>query len=381
MAKRIPPYKILYINPWSSADGGTSTSLLDFLRGLNRKQFIPYVMLPSQGPLYGEVKRFDTPIFLFESAPLTKENAMKFLGQIPTMMALFQKHGIQLVHVNGSNCRRSYAFAAYLLKIPLVAHIRNACTAETIRYNFRFRLASKIIANSNATAAPFREDEKCKTKVQVIYNGVDLERFETTETVRGEFGISPDGFVVGIVGRVCKGKGTKTFIEMIPHVIRHVPHTRFLIVGCDAVGEEGYTQELKQYARQLNVAQHIIFTGFRRDVPQIMNSLDVLVHASLAEAFGKVVIEAMASGKCVVATNVGGIPEIIYDKSLGTLVDPEVPEMFANAVITYLKDENLRIQTGMRARQSVRERFDLRGAVMKQIESVYLELLEQKTKR
>jgi glycosyltransferase involved in cell wall biosynthesis len=128
---------------------------------------------------------------------------------------------------------------------------------------------------------------------------------------------------------------------------------------------------------QLEVRNRIVFTGFRRDVERVMSSIDVLVLPSLAEPFGKVIIEAMAAGKCVVASDVGGIPEILTDPSIGTLVPPGDVQRFAEAVSAYLRDYDLRAATGELAREHVMTRFDLR-TVMRQIEAVYDEALSMR---
>ena len=132
-----------------------------------------------------------------------------------------------------------------------------------------------------------------------------------------------------------------------------------MLVGEGEAEHEKYKQELRQIVEKLGLAQDVIFTGFRRDIPELLAAFDVLVLPSLEEAFGRVVIEAMACAKPVVATRGGGLPEIIRDKETGLLVPVKDPQAIAGAVLQLLADKALARQMGLSGRKRAEEMFDI----------------------
>jgi hypothetical protein len=144
----------------------------------------------------------------------------------------------------------------------------------------------------------------------VVYDGLEmadsLYPYDVAE-VRAELGLSSDDFVVGNVGRLVAWKGQDVFIHALAEIAHKVPNLKALIVGRPDRGKESYLDELKTLATACGLAQRVVFTGFRLDVPRLLAAMDVVVHSSSSpEPFGLVVIEGMAAGKPVVATRAGG---------------------------------------------------------------------------
>jgi glycosyltransferase involved in cell wall biosynthesis len=189
----------------------------------------------------------------------------------------------------------------------------------------------------------------------LIYNGVDLERYDHQEpccTLREEYGMDADAEIVGVVGRLELEKGHPTLLEAWPLVLAEMPCAYLVIVG------EGSRQEaLHQIAREQGVERHVIFTGRRDDIPAITAALDVAVLPSYREAQGLTILEAMALGRPVVASNVGGIPEMIEDGVTGLLVPPHDPPALASAIVRLLGDHQLADMLGRAGHDQVHERF------------------------
>ena len=152
------------------------------------------------------------------------------------------------------------------------------------------------------------------------------------------------------------------------------PSAKFLIVGKTIIGDSHYGQELTDLVNKLGLNRHIIFTGFRTDMSNIMAALDILVSASWEEPFGRTIIESMAAGKPVIATNAGGVPDIIENGVNGILVPPRNPQRLADGVLKVLNDLELGKKLGDAGRKAVKQRFSLEKQ-MRKIEKLYEDVL------
>ncbi len=157
--------------------------------------------------------------------------------------------------------------------------------------------------------------------------------------------------------------------------MKEIPETKFLIVGEDIDQNKKQEIKLRNLAEKLRLTDNIIFTGPRNDIPEIMLSLDIFVLSSLKEHFGRVIIEAMACGKPVIATNAGGVPEIVKDDYTGILVPPRDSEALARAIIDLSKDKKKVELMGARGRKIAEELFSIKANV-KKIEQIYESLLK-----
>lgn len=197
----------------------------------------------------------------------------------------------------------------------------------------------RLIVVSRAIDAKVEEEGRHGAERVLIYNGVDLERYDHQEpccTLREEYQMEPGSPIVGVVGRLELEKGHPTLLEAWPLVLEQVPGAYLLIVG------EGSRQDaLHQIARDQGVERHVIFTGRRDDIPAITAALDVAVLPSYREAQGLTILEAMAMSRPVVASNVGGIPEMVQDGVTGLLVPPHDPPALAAAIVRLLEDHQL----------------------------------------
>jgi glycosyltransferase involved in cell wall biosynthesis len=217
-------------------------------------------------------------------------------------------------------------------------------------------------------------------KIHYIPFGIDLEKFapqnEYKNKIREEFNIPPDCFLVGAVGRIHPWKGHRYLVEAAEIITRNEPRIRFLIVGDAAFeGHRSFQIELTRLVNKLNLQDKIIFTGSRKDIPAIMNALDLFVLPSLKEPFGLVFLEAQACGKPVIATRVGGIPEAIKDGETGILVKAGDGEALAAAIIHLMSEPATRQRMGVEGRKRVEENFSVQSMV-RNTEKLYEMILE-----
>ena len=179
-----------------------------------------------------------------------------------------------------------------------------------------------------------------------------------------------------MVGRLTPWKGHKTLLEAFSMVARNRPHAKLMIVGEVAFWENSYEGELKDLAVDLRVADRVIWTGYREDIPELLRLCDLFVLPSVNEPFGRVLIEAMATGKPVIGTNSGGVPEIIVDGETGLLVPSNSPTVLAEAIEEMLSDPLAARQMGQAGLRRARERFDAER-VAQQVQQVYRCLLDR----
>jgi glycosyltransferase involved in cell wall biosynthesis len=226
----------------------------------------------------------------------------------------------------------------------------------------------QLIAVSKMIEQKLVDEGRTQVPVRRIYNGVDLSRYDHVEqrcTLPEEYGMEPGSKLVGIVARLEPEKGHATLLEAWPAVLRAVPDAYLLIVG-----EGSRRESLEAQARELRIAHRVIFTGRRDDVPAVTDALDVAVLPSYREAQGLSVLEAMARSRPVVASNVGGIPEMIEDGRTGLLVEPHDAEGLSTAIVRLLVDHPFADTIGRAGHDLVHERFCVEQMVAA-IETIY----------
>ena len=275
-----------------------------------------------------------------------------------------------LVHTHSSIDSWIAGVAGRSLGLPVVRS-RHVTIAVPRRRTLVYRLAHRILTSAERVKAILVDAGIDPGKVVAVPPGVDIDRFHpgvSGEHVRRDLGLA--GPVAGLVANIRGSKGHDVFLDAARRVVRQLPGARFLIVG-DGVGFDS----VRARVTALGLERAVIMTGFRRDIPEIIAALDVLVLPSIrSEATSQVILQALAMGTPVVATAIGGSPEVIRDGETGRLVPPNDAEALAAAMLAALVDRD-RAQTMARAGQTfVRERLSL-DAQMAVTTGTYRELL------
>jgi len=204
-------------------------------------------------------------------------------------------------------------------------------------------------------------------RISIIPIGTDMHRFDPSlfdqRTTRKQFTIPQSKLVVGVLGRLDPQKGQEEFIRTIPILLKHQTNLRFVIAGDETEGQHGFKKKLRDLSIELGVNDEIQFLPFTDAVPEFMSAIDIFVLPSHAETFGFVLVEALAMGKAIVATNSGGVPEIITDNSTGLLVPSLDGQALADAILRLLKDQRLRSSFSSEARADALKRFDVARCV------------------
>jgi glycosyltransferase involved in cell wall biosynthesis len=198
-----------------------------------------------------------------------------------------------------------------------------------------------------------------------VYNGIDVARWNPDlargDAIRREFGIGPDTGLVAIVGNIHPWKGHLTLVEAFRAVVQTHPDVKLMIVGREErAASGGHTAAVKELVEKAQLQRHVIFTGQRSDVPEILATADIFAMPAFEEPFGNVFVEAMAMRTPVVALRSGGTPEIVEDGQAGLLSNPDDAEQLAANIVTLLRDPERRQKMGVYGRRRVLERFTTR---------------------
>ena len=290
--------------------------------------------------------------------------AWAFTVDLPATARLashMRRQRVDIVHLNnGVEGLVPALLAARLLKIPVVAHSRGP-QGNTLAGRFYASLPERWIAVSGAMALNLRQAGVRPESITTIHDAVDLSRFAPAEEpagLRSELGIPNGAPVFGIFGRIIPWKGTIEFARAAVRVLTALPNARALIVGGPSDGSADYLRTVMEFAQQSGVGDRFLFTGFRDDIPDVLRLCNVVVHASVVpEPFGMTVIEAMATGRPVVAANSGGPLEILDLGQTGLLVDPRDTIRLAHAILELLTDPERAAEMGRSAARRAHERY------------------------
>jgi len=287
------------------------------------------------------------------------------------MARLIRREHYTIVHTHNSKAGILGRLAAKICGVPIVIHTIHSCefhyegTGLLARRLFIFlealaaRLTTHFIAISRHLKNEFIKYRVApEERISVIYSGIEIEKFKSpihfvdTAKKRGQLGLKEDDFVVGVIARLEKGKGHETLMEAAKIILQEHSLVKFLIVGDGTL-----RAPLEALAKCLGIDRHLVFTGFRYDVAEILKAVDLVCVPSFYEGMGRIVLEAQASGKAVVATRAGGIPEIVEEGKTAILIEPKNPYALAQAVLKLAKDSCLREEIGKAGSVFVDTRF------------------------
>lgn len=272
-------------------------------------------------------------------------------------------------------------FASRLARIPLLITIHSYPFPVERRHFYRYRLISffskRILCVSNTVKKHLISPVGINGgKIEVVYNGIDLKRFsiesdkENRERLRKSFGIRPTAKIIGNVSRLIEDKGHEYLLMTIPEILKIHPDIKVLIVG-----DGELKTALIEQCKKLNISNYVIFAGARTDIPELLDIMDIFVFPTFREAFGICILEAMAMGKPIIATDDAAIPELIENHKEGILVHPGEPRSLSEAILTLLNNPLKSKKMGQAAKERVKD-FSLEKMV-KRFESIYDELIKR----
>jgi glycosyltransferase involved in cell wall biosynthesis len=372
---------VLYVNHTSEVSGGERSLLL--LLGALPSRVRPLVATP-RGSLMAAVERLGAPV-----VPITGTAGSLRLHPLHTPRALAElalaagqvrraarRHRAELVHANSIRAGIVLGLARRSLPATVV-HVRD-CLPPGALSSATLRLiassATTVVANSRYTARSVLEAAPA-ARTEVVYNAVDLRRWDPARIDRGEarrrlqaeLGSDLDRrLLLGVVAQISPWKGQDTAIEALRLLVAEGIDAQLLLIGsakfvarATRFDNERYVAELRASIARAGLEDRVSWLGEREDVPQLMRALDILLLPSREEPFGRALIEAMALGVPVLATNVGGPGEVVEDGVQGRLLSPLEPAAWARAARELAERPELAAQMGGAGRSRVEQMFTL----------------------
>jgi glycosyltransferase involved in cell wall biosynthesis len=303
-----------------------------------------------------------------------------FVWAAVTRARFLKTHDIRIVHLNNTvNKNHEWMAAALLAGRACVTHERGINVHFSRMAKFLGRRLDAIICISGAVRDNMRARGIDFPNVITIHNGLDPDMMRTHTApadLRARLGIEPDAPVIVMVGNIKPWKGQDTVVRAMDVVRRACPEVRCVLVGDTAQADQEFDRTLRDLVAELGLEKHIIFAGFQANVTDFLMMSDAMVHASVApEPFGRVILEAMACRKPVIATRAGAIPELVAEGETGITFTPGDAVALANAVARVIRDRRTAQQLGLNGYHRLLKEFHVERNV-EATEQLYDRLLQ-----
>jgi len=362
--------KVLYCeNNVDGTVGGSYYSLLYLVKNLDRRRYHPIVIFYTEHTLLPAYREAGVETYVWEKAKTftfggAHRKLWKWLRPFRPIVLGFQKalnllhefvfpalarawylkrNGVQIVHLNNSILyNHDWMFAAKLAGVKCMTHERGINDWFTASAKYFAKRLDAVICISDAVRRNMNERGADFGNLVVIHNGLDPKSMKIViqpEALRAAYGIVPPTVVIGMLGNIKAWKGQDTVIRAMDRVRRSIPDVCCLLVGDTSPSDREYEQSLHALVASLGLDKQIVFTGFQRNVSDFLMMFDVMVHASvLPEPFGRVILEAMACQKPVIAARAGAIAEIVEEGQTGLTFPPGDAESLAEAIVSLIGD-------------------------------------------
>lgn len=335
--------------------GGQRQSLF-LAKELKRRGLPFFFIVQPESPLHQKACEAELPVLPFK---------MRNEFDLPAILRLawaMKRKKCLLVHFHDAHSAAVGSVAASLAKVPFRIITRRVDFPLKKNYFSRRKYMKNvdvIIAISEGVKKVLVEGGVDPENVEVISSGIDFSSFEedssaltSKDYLHREFSFAVDDYLVGIVAHLADHKGHQYLIQATKILKQQAPKIKTIIVG-----EGPLSMELDRQAKELDVEDIIFFLGFRKDIPKILSSLDLFVLSSHLEGMGSSILDAMASRLPVVATKVGGIPEVVINGETGLLVPPRNPSALARAILMLYSDKTLASRLGQKGYELVHRKF------------------------
>jgi glycosyltransferase involved in cell wall biosynthesis len=358
----------------TGSNGGAQEATWSLVRRMDGARYDVELVILSDGPTVRRFERARIPVTVIDT-PDDQEAVARLVALLRDRVPHVIHNHMYRAEVVGTRAALALSEAGlprpYIIGTVHSSRIRSDEDRDLVRALTPHM--DRLIAVSRAIVQKVATEGRTGAPIELIYNGVDLSRYDEQEaccTLPEEYGFEAGTPLVGAVARLEPEKGHPTLLEAWPLVLARVPAARLLVVGegsrrealeaeAEALGLLGLPCEGDTCVGTRHARPHatVVFTGRRDDVPAVTAALDVAVLPSYREALGLAVLEAMALGRPVVATNVGGIPEMVEHERTGLLVPPHDAVALADAIVRMLTDHPLADTLARAGRDLVHERF------------------------
>jgi glycosyltransferase involved in cell wall biosynthesis len=380
-------FRIIHIHTLPVISGSGLNTYLT-MRGMDRTAYEVELACAPGGKLIDLIRGQGMKVRLFKNLVQPLHPLKDLLGLID-LTRFLRKKRYHIVHTHNSKAGFIGRLAAKWAGVPIIVHTvhgfafhdREPAWRQILFRNLE-RLASRWCDKMVFISQPLidwalSDRITRREKILKIYSGIELDHFKPVpdgekKALKETWGIREEAPVVGMVSKLWEGKGHTTLIHAFEGLKQEIPEAVLVIVG------EGYLRDkLSDLVDRLGLKGSVLFTGFLMDVRRIIATFDVAVLPSFFEGMGRVLLEAMAMGKPVVASSVGGIPDLVHHGKNGLLVTPGSVSELKSALLTLIRNKALAKEMGKEGRKRISEEFSA-GRMAQSIEKLYRELLQRK---
>ncbi|MFC2160238.1 glycosyltransferase family 4 protein [Acidobacteriota bacterium] len=351
--------------------GGQRQSFL-LAKEIQKKGYPLEFVVQPKSPLFERAREANIPV-----TPIKIRNEFDLTAALRLAWLLKRKKGV-LVHFHDARSLAVGSYAASLAKVPLRIISRRVdfpLNKNPLSQRKYKKGIDSIIAVSQGVEKVLITSGIDPKVIDVVPDGIDFlppEEMKKSDYLRKEFSFAPDDYLVGIVAHLADHKGHKYLVDATKILKDKAPKIKIIIVG-----EGPLLIDLTRQAKKIHVEDMVFFLGFREDVPKILASLDLFVLSSYLEGMGSSIMDAMAHKLPVVATNVGGIPEVVIHRKTGLLVSPRHPKALADAILKLYRDPALSLNYGQFGCEVVHQKFSSES-MAKSIIEIYEKLAKNK---
>ena len=297
------------------------------------------------------------------------------LAAVRYILGLIRKEAVDVVSTHSGRDSFLAGIAGRLSRRrPVIVRTRHIAMPITSRITYSL-LPHRVVTTSDYIRQYLIEEGVRREKVVTIHTGIDLRKFDpgtTCGSLREEIGVPSEVPLIGTVAILRFKKGYQILLDAVPAVLNEIPDAKFVFVG-DGPQRRNITNKIEA----LGLSRSVLMLGMRWDIPNVLKSIDLFVLPTLQEAHGGVFVEAMAMGKPVIGTNVGGVGEVIKDGLNGYLVRPNDPSSLAGAIVTMIRDKERAGSMGLEGRKMAEENFAVEK-MCKSMFELYADLLKER---
>ncbi len=360
----------------SGSWGGLEMQTLKISKALKKRGHDFRLICPAGSKLAQEAKKLDINAYALHFKGLTM---LKSLRKLTFFLKSWKP---DIVHTHLSHDLWTLVPALYFsnsrARLYMTKRMASGVKKKDILHRILYRRIAEIFAISSyikqsvLNTCPVNED-----KVRLMHNGISLNRFNPLKfdgnDIKNELSINNGDMIIGMIGRLTPGKGHEEFLHAAKMIKNAYPLSlKFLIVGGASYGEDNYRHRIEKLAAQLLEPCDYTFTGFRKDIDRIMSALDILAFPSHEESLGNILLEAMAMQVPIVASNGGGVPDIVVDGECGLLVRSRDAGELANGLLKLLTNAELRERFSAKGRVRVERHFSF-DKYISTLESCYFD--------
>lgn len=354
--------RVVYL-AWAPFFSGAERALVRALKSLAAGPYDPVVVAGTDGELAAQVRALGVPCEVVPLRQLDRRRPVASLRSIAAVARIVRRYRADLIHSNDVPSFQPGGFAARLLRIPAITHVRFPDSSAGYRWFLRpgFRLAI-FVSEDQRSGALGEAPDLFGGRSEVLHDCVERQEVWSPEHrahVRSSLGLSETATLVALMGQVAEVKGIWDYVDAARALSATCGSAHFVVVGDDLKTRGDVRRAMQERVAALGLQGRFSFLGFRPDASYIAQAFDIVVVPSLVEPFGLAALEGMAASCAIVASRIGGLPEIVVHQRTGVLCPPSSPLELASAIEGLIADGNLRRELSSAARERARQVFGI----------------------